>query len=152
MQAAGAEPTNGTVRGIAIAVATFACFIHAFSRRGGILLNNTLAIVKLLMLLLIIIAAIIVGARGFKTENVIGPNTSPDTAFKDAYTEPYGYASAFLAIIFSFSGFEQPNYVLGEISHPRRKFPIGMGFGVGLVVTLYMCVNICYVSQYFPFP
>ncbi|GKT92377.1 high-affinity methionine permease [Colletotrichum tofieldiae] len=138
LEAAGVEnPENGTVRGIALAAATFACSVHALSRRFGILLNNTLAMVKIMILLLIIIAAIVVGAGGFpSTEN---------NSFKDASKEANSYAQAFLAIIFTFSGFEQPNYVLGEISRPRKKFPIAMGAGVGIVVMLYLAVNICYL-------
>jgi amino acid transporter len=147
MQAGGIEePSNGAVRGIAIGVATFACLIHAFSRRGGIWLNNALAMIKLAIMALIIIAAIVVGAGGFpKTQNVIVANTSTSNSFKDASTDSNGYAQAFLAIIFTFSGFEQPNYVLGEISRPRRKYPTAMGIGVGLVVVLYFAVIFCYV-------
>ncbi|OBR02146.1 High-affinity methionine permease [Colletotrichum higginsianum IMI 349063] len=147
MEAAGVEnPKNGPVRGIALAAAIFACGVHAISRRFGILLNNTLAVMKIMIMLLIIIAAIIVGAGGFpNTPNVISANTSPKNSFKDASQEVNGYAQAFLAVIFTFSGFEQPNYVLGEISRPRRKFPIAMGTGVGVVTMLYLAVNICYL-------
>lgn len=141
------NPSNGTVRGIAIAVATATCFIHAFSRRGGIWLNNMLAIIKVMILLLIIITAIIVGAGGLsKTENVISDNTDTSKSFKGASRDANGYAHAFLAIIFSMSGFEQPNYVMGEISRPRRKHPIAMALGVGSTMLLYMAVNISYVS------
>ncbi|KAF6822116.1 high affinity methionine permease [Colletotrichum musicola] len=147
LEAAGHEkPENGPVRGIALAVAVFACMVHTFSRRGGILLNNLLAMIKIMIMLLIIVTAITVGAGGFpKTKNVIVDNTSTKTSFAGGSDEPNGYAQAFLAIIFSFSGFEQPNYVLGEISRPRKKFPIAMGTGVGTVVLLYMAVNICYM-------
>jgi len=147
--AANAEPTNAAVRGIALAVAIFSCFIHAVSRRGGIWLNNLLAMVKLGIMFLIIIVTICVAAgRLPKTENVIEDNTALDKSFAGSSSEANGYAHAFLAIIFSFSGFEQPNYVLGEISRPRKKFPIAMGTGVGIVITMYLVVNICYVSQY----
>ncbi|KAK7416811.1 hypothetical protein QQX98_005004 [Neonectria punicea] len=140
------DPKNGTVRGIAIAVATFTCFIHTFSRRGGIFLNNVLAIIKVMILLLIIVTAIVVGAGGLtKTKNVITENTSPKNAFDNASTDANGYAQAFLSIIFSFSGFEQPNYVMGEISRPRRKHPIATILGVSTVVLLYMAVNISYM-------
>ncbi|KXH52483.1 high-affinity methionine permease [Colletotrichum simmondsii] len=147
LEAAGiSEPGNGPVRGIALAVATFSCGIHAFSRRGGILLNNILAVVKIMIMLLIIVATIVVGAGGFPgAKNVFGENTSPKNSFKNASNDANSYAQAFLAIIFSFSGFEQPNYVLGEISRPKKKFPIAMGAGVGTVVTLYLAVNICYM-------
>lgn len=148
MQAAGyQDPSNGPVRGIALAVAFVTCFIHATSRRLGIMLNNFLAVVKIMMMLFIIVAAIVVGAGGFpKTEDVIAQNTSPDDSFRGGTGDANGYAQAFLAIIFTFSGYEQPNYVLGEISRPRKKFPISMGVGVGLVCVLYFAVNICYVS------
>lgn len=99
MRAANSEASEGTVRGIAIAAATFACFIHAFSRRGGIWLNNLLAVIKLMMLLLIIITAIIVAAGTLpKTENVISDNANARTAFSNASSDANGYASGFLAI------------------------------------------------------
>ena len=141
------DPSNGAVRGIAIAIAVLTCFIHTFSRRGGLLLNNMFAIIKVLILLLIIITAIVVAAGGLKTQNIITENTSTSKAFAGASHDAGGYAYAFLSIIFSFSGFEQPNYVMGEISRPRRKHPISMVWGVGIVVLLYMAVNISYASS-----
>lgn len=141
------DPSNGAVRGIAMAVATLTCFIHAISRRGGLWLNNTLAIVKVGIMLLIIITAACVGGNALpKTENVFTDNISADNSFRGGSNQPNGYAHAFLAIIFSFSGFEQPNYVLGEISRPRKKFPRAMSTGVGIVLVLYLAVNLSYVS------
>lgn len=151
LQAAGIEEdkqSRGAVRGIAIAIATSACFIHTFSRRGGIWLNNILAMIKVMMLLCIIITSIVVAAGGIDgVKNVMSENTKSSSAFKDASTDANGYAQAFLAIIFSFSGFEQPNYVMGEISHPRKKHPIAMTVGVGTVCLLYMAVNLAYVCH-----
>ena len=147
LSASGVEnPSNGAVRGIAIAVATLTCFIHVFSRKGGIVLNNIFAFVKVGILLLIIVTAIVVGSGGFaETENVITENTSPGKSFEGVSDEANGFAHAFLAIMFSFGGFEQANYVLGEISRPRRTFPIAVGAGVSIVVALYLAVNICYM-------
>ncbi|KAF4983945.1 hypothetical protein FZEAL_770 [Fusarium zealandicum] len=143
--AGNTAPDAGAVRGIAIGVAILTCFIHTFSRRGGIWLNNMLAIVKVMILLLIIVTAIVVAGKGLETTNVITQNTRPSNAFKDASNDANGYAHAFLAIVFSFSGFEQPNYVMGEISRPRRKHPVAMILGVSTVVLLYMAVNISYM-------
>ncbi|KAK4033060.1 amino acid permease-domain-containing protein [Parachaetomium inaequale] len=146
------EFAPGQVRGIAIAIAVFACFIHSFSRRGGILLNNILALVKVGILLLIIGMACAVGgggvhdaSHGTQVPNTFGNNTSLSTAFADASGEANGYAQAFLSIIFAFSGFDMPNYVLGEISTPRKTYPLAMFTGVGSVALLYMAVNLCYV-------
>lgn len=57
------DPSENKVRGIAIAIATATCFIHAFSRRGHIFLNNIFAVVKFLFLLSMVIATWIVIGR-----------------------------------------------------------------------------------------
>lgn len=147
LRAAGyPDPNEGAVRGIAIAVATLTCFIHAFSRRGGIYLNNIFAIVKLSILLLIVFIAIAVGAGGLPdTPNVISENTNPKKSFHAENTDANGYAHAFLAVIFSFWGFEQPNNIMGEISNPKRKFPISMISGVVLICSVYFSVMISYM-------
>ncbi|CAG9978291.1 unnamed protein product [Clonostachys byssicola] len=146
MSAAGNDsPDNGTVRGIAIAIAIITCFIHAVSRRFGIWLNNVLAVIKVCILLLVIITAIVVGAGGLNTPNVLPENTNIKTAFEGRSTDLNDYSHAFLAIIFSFSGFEQPNYVLGEISRPRRKYPVASIVGVTTTVLLYLAMNISYM-------
>jgi amino acid transporter len=151
--AAGHEsPSNGAVRGIAVASAVFACFIHAFSRRGGLVLNNALAMVKVAILVLIVATAIAAaaGAFGGGVGSVVSQNLSAATSFSadgldGGGGDSYGYVRAFLAIVFTFSGFEQPNYVLGEISRPRRTFPLGMGAGVAIIAVLYMLVNVSYM-------
>ncbi|PKS10922.1 hypothetical protein jhhlp_002680 [Lomentospora prolificans] len=152
---ASEEFSSGAVRGIAIAVAAITCFIHTISRRGGIFLNNVLAIIKVGILLLIIATAIAVAAGGFHDQsgaevpNYIGHNTGRENSFKyisdKASGEANGYAQAFLSIVFAFSGFDQPNYVLGEIKRPRRTFPLGMMTAISIISVLYMSVNICYM-------
>lgn len=137
------ELNVGNVRGLALGVAVFACFIHAFSRRGGILLNNILAMFKIAVLLLIIITTIVVSTE---PKN----NHSGDMVGSEVFNgngSANGYASAFLSIIFAYSGFEQPNYVLGEIRRPRKTYPRATTFGVVTACFLYMAVNICYVGR-----
>ncbi|KAH7173288.1 amino acid permease-domain-containing protein [Fusarium flagelliforme] len=134
--------SQGSIRGIAIVIAIFPCLIHAFSRRGGILLNNLLAIVKVLMLIFMIIATWAFaggpsGVRGLPKGDIDSATANPASGGK-------AHAQAFLSIIFAFSGFDQPNYVLGEIKRPRKTYPRSMWWGVGLVSILYMAVNICY--------
>ncbi|KAF4450236.1 high-affinity methionine permease [Fusarium albosuccineum] len=69
------ELNEGTIRGIAIVIAIFPCLIHAFSRRGGILLNNLLAFIKVSMLIFMIIATWAVaggpsGVRGLPASSI----------------------------------------------------------------------------------
>jgi amino acid transporter len=145
---------NGAVRGIAIGVSIAACLLHTLSRRGGILLNNIFAYVKVGMLLVVIITTIIYSfGNGFKNipgypprDETVTANLGLSHSFQHATKSPHGYADAFLDVIYTFAGFEQANYVLGEIKRPHQRFPLGVIFGVGIVSVLYMAVNICYVS------
>ena len=111
LQAANAPVTNSAVRGLAVGAATFACLIHSFSRRGGIWLGNVFALIKVLMLLLIIVTGICAGAGAFKTPNYASDNMALNHAFANSSNDSYGYTQAFLAVIFAWSGFDQPNYV-----------------------------------------
>jgi len=148
LEAANIVPTEGTVRGIAIAISVFACFIHTFSRRGGIVLNNILAGAKLCIILIIIIVTIIYSKGGFGnySDKVIQENLGANS-LRNRSSNPHGYARSFLSIVFAFGGFEQPNYVLGEIKRPHRIYPVSMFVSVSCICLLYLIVNICYVSN-----
>lgn len=84
----------GNVRGLALGVAIIACFIHAFSRRGGIFLNNLLAVFKVSVLLLIIITTIIVSTKPGKQ----GPESLTGNTVFNNQGETNGFASAFLSV------------------------------------------------------
>jgi L-asparagine transporter-like permease len=111
LEAANVLVTNGRVRGIAVGVATFACGIHVFSRRGGIWLGNLFAIIKVLMLLMMIVTGICAWAGAFKIKNSVNENLAVNHSFADPAEDSYGYTEAFLAVIFAYSGVEQPTYV-----------------------------------------
>ncbi|KAK2616568.1 hypothetical protein QQS21_000391 [Conoideocrella luteorostrata] len=90
--------SQGAIRGIAILIATVTCFIHAFSRRGGILLNNAFAVIKVLILVSIIVATWVVAGgpsgvgglqKGFSGNSVGTPTGNG---------EPVGHAQAFLSV------------------------------------------------------
>jgi amino acid transporter len=111
LEAAYVPVTNRKVRLIAAGAATFASGIHVFSRRGGIWLSNVLAAIKVLILLLIVITGICAWAGAFKTKTYAIDNMTANVAFADPSRDLYGYVKAFLAIIFAWTGFDQPNYV-----------------------------------------
>ena len=63
------------------------------------------------MLVMMIVTGICAWAGAFKTENYAYENMAANHAFSDAAEDSYGYVKAFLAVIFAWSGFDQPNYV-----------------------------------------
>lgn len=118
MSAAGHDdPSRGAVIGLAIGALTLACLVHVASRRGGILLNNFFAIAKVVLLLLIIILGFI-RSSGYTFGGRASPDTypthnfDPSKSFKGDGQNAPSFADALLFIVYTYSGFEQPFYVL----------------------------------------
>jgi amino acid transporter len=100
------------MRGVAIGVVTFACALHAFWRNGGVYLNSIFGVVKIAILVAIFaVGAAYAGGQfdgGGATANA---NLNIHNSTAHAGSSPYGYAEAFLAILFAFGGFNQASYV-----------------------------------------
>jgi len=100
---------------IALGTVTIICVIHVLGRRVGIFLSNIFASAKVMMLCIIIILGFIVlHDKAIHREPASYANLNIHTSFKHIGTTPVGtrgYASAFLSIIFTYSGWHQANYV-----------------------------------------
>lgn len=91
------KPDEGLVRGIAVLIATVTCFIHAFSRRGGILLNNVLAALKTLFLVFMIISTWVV-AGGWSGISALRVNASTGSPNPRISNDSPNHAQAFLFV------------------------------------------------------
>jgi L-asparagine transporter-like permease len=69
------------------------------------------AAIKVAMMLLMIALGICAAAGVFHQPTYTTQNLSISHAFQDAASDPYGYAEAFLFVLWAYSGFDQPNYV-----------------------------------------
>ncbi|KAH9973240.1 amino acid permease-domain-containing protein [Lactifluus volemus] len=56
------------------------------------------------------------------------------------------YALALYAGLWSFDGFNQANYVAGEMRHPTRDIPRAIHLSMGLVTVLFFLANVSYFS------
>ncbi|KAL0264641.1 hypothetical protein SLS55_000591 [Diplodia seriata] len=177
LHAIGASQSKLNLQLVAISAALITCITHSLWRRFGIYLNNIFASVKVLMLLLIIsLGFLALVGVGFKQDSGGDVECSPkSTAAMKTINLKYdnsfhrlgdavgssGYATAYLQIIFSFSGLNQANYVrllqlpvtsililasqvLGEIKNPHKMFKKSSLFTVGSICVLYMLVNVAY--------
>jgi hypothetical protein len=108
------RPAVGVVRGVAIGIITLACLLHTAWRAAGIAVNNFLATIKIAILLVIICAGFAAygGAIPTVKENSFTSGVDWETS------STYGYAEAFLAIIFSYGGYENANYVTASAFTP----------------------------------
>lgn len=51
-------------------------------------------------------------------------------------------AVSMIAVLFAYSGWQTSSFMTGELKNPARTLPIGMLWGVGGVIALYLLVNI----------
>jgi amino acid transporter len=142
------EPDGWPARGIAIACITFAVVLHAVLPKWGMRLFNVLGVFKAVVLLFIVFAgfAAIAGHR-----RVPDPRNF-DNAFRLEVGDGYGgggayaYATAILRIVYSYKGWENANYVLGELRNPRKTLAVAAPLAVGGVTILYVLANVAYFA------
>lgn len=139
MKAAGRPGSASEIRGIAAAVLTLVCIIHAVWRKGGILLNNLLASLKASILVSIIAIGFAASAgASFGNGEVHGYTIDPDTkaktsnfnfhsSFATTTTDAASFASSFIQILYTFGGFEQPFNVSRGFSSSFRLNPTVSG-------------------------
>ncbi|KAF1814073.1 hypothetical protein P152DRAFT_481226 [Eremomyces bilateralis CBS 781.70] len=146
MEAAGHEkPSRGPIIGIALVALTAAVLVHVCSRRGGILVNNTFAILKVLLLVVIIIFGFIkAGGKRFGGQPPATDNFDLDKSFSGPKRTVVHYVDALMCVLYPYSGFQQPFYVLSEVRHPRKIFPKSTILALCIGATLFMLVNIAY--------
>ncbi|KAK3389245.1 amino acid permease-domain-containing protein [Podospora didyma] len=145
LQASNAEQTAGKIAGISVALNTFTCLLHSISRKWGIRINNFFGTTKLAMLFLMVLFGFI---RLGKDRSIAATNLDPATSFSTANSPKgiYRFAEAVIFAIFPFSGFHQANYVTAEIRNPRKNFALVNGFGVLLVCSLVVTINVLYAA------
>lgn len=141
-------PDGWAARGIAIACVTFSTLLHSTFPKWGIRLFNVLGVFKVVILLFIVFSgfAALAGRR-----KVPDPHNF-DNAFRLEVGDGYGgggayaYCTALLRIVYSYKGWENANYVLGEIKNPKKTLSIAAPLAIGGVTILYVLANVAYFA------
>ncbi|KAF2401731.1 amino acid transporter [Trichodelitschia bisporula] len=153
--AAGHEdPQQKPVIGIAVGVLSAVVLLHVFSRSGGLVLSNAFALLKVAILAIIIILGFAVrGGANFNHNRFPSPkgsNFSPKTTFDVSNVESgaggvANYTQAFLLVLYTYSGFEQPFYVLSEVHRPKKYFAKSVLGALAVLTSLFLLTNVAYL-------
>ncbi|KAL2156535.1 hypothetical protein VTH82DRAFT_1280 [Thermothelomyces myriococcoides] len=147
------EPGSWLNRGLAVATITVVCLIHAFAPRLGIWLSNGFGAFKLIMLSLLVCTgfAALAGRTAaprpdnFSTFRGEGTSRDSDKNF-DTGGAAGGYAIALLQVLYSYSGWENANYVLSEVRRAPTTLKRAAPISVSVVTVLYLLANISYFA------
>lgn len=103
----------------------------------GKVIQNLLTVLKIGVLLGIITLGFSLGkGRGFSLHlGSAGLETGPLLM---------GFGVALVAVIWAFDGWNNVNFVAGEIRNPRRNLPLALILGTLLITVLYVLTNVVY--------
>ncbi|KAH8655058.1 amino acid permease-domain-containing protein [Tricladium varicosporioides] len=124
------------VRFIAVVILSAVSLLHYFSNKFGLFLNKLFALFKTILLLTVFIA----GAKAAGKEG----SGFGDFSQTHGMSNPADGLAAMVLIFYSYQGWENANYVAGEIRAPTRTLKIGAFLAVGLVTLLYVLVTLAY--------
>ena len=144
LTAADTEVTKWNQRGIAVAVIFFAFLINSVSVKTGIYLQNALGIFKVGIVIFISITGWVAlggGLKdGYQTHNFRNAFEGTETA------SAYGIVNALYNVIWSYVGYSNVNYALGEVKDPVRTLKIAGPTSLIFLAIIYIFVNIAYFA------
>ncbi|GAB1320104.1 hypothetical protein MFIFM68171_10314 [Madurella fahalii] len=141
-------------RGIAIAAITVVCLIHAFAPRWGIWLSNGFGAFKLILLSLVVCTGFAALSGRMATprpdpsnfSSFHGPAMDTPAGEENSPGTAANYALALLQVLYSYSGWENANYVLTEVRNPPRTLRKAAPIAISAVTVLYVLANISYFA------
>ncbi|KAK6463754.1 high affinity methionine permease [Scheffersomyces coipomensis] len=145
LNAAGKEVTQWNSRAIGIAVITFAFLVNAIHVKTGLFLANALGTFKIIIVLFITVTGWVALGGGIKSKNFHHTGNFRD-AFKGETPSGFGIVNALYNVIWSYVGYSNANYALGEIKNPTRVLRIAAPVAFVSLGILYMFVNIAYFA------
>jgi APA family basic amino acid/polyamine antiporter len=125
---------------LAAAVIILLAIVNIVGVEPGTMTQNVFTILKLAA-----IAALVVGGLG----SVAGPVAAAHAAPLPVYTTPAALAvalgTALVPVLFAYGGWQQTNFVAGEMIDARRNLPRALVWGVLIVAAVYLAVNLTYL-------
>lgn len=128
-----------TVSLVAAAIIWFLSLVNFFGIKQGSLVQNVFTSLKLFALLIIIG----VGFFWFKAPDIIlGPIFPQGITLQSIKI----MGLALVPALFSYGGWQDFSYVLGEIKNPARNIPVSFLSGISIVIIVYVLVNSVFIK------
>jgi APA family basic amino acid/polyamine antiporter len=118
----------------ALVVITVLSLIHMRGLGPGRILQNTLAGIAAAALAALVVLGFGTGNGSFEHMT----ESAGDVRF-------LGWLLALVAVMFTYSGWNAAAYVAEEVRDPERNVPRALALGTGVVIALYLSLNLLYV-------
>lgn len=145
IRAGGGTTTEWNSKGIGVAVILGALFMHGTMLKWGLMFQNAIGTFKVVILFLIVFAGFVAlggHTRGPKPNNF-------ENAFEGARNDIYGVSSCIYNAIWSYVGYSNLFYALGEVRNPALTMKIA---GIVSLITLTILYVLCQVAYFAAVP
>ncbi len=115
--------------------------VNTIGVRWGAGLQNVLTVIKV-GAIVVVCGIVFVFAKG-SAAHFVSP--SPQS-FSWDFLGKFGVA--LVAVLWAYKGWESSTYSAGELKKPERNLPLGIFIGTGVVILLYIAVNLAYLYAF----
>ncbi len=138
LQNAGIMDPGITKKCLAITVILIFTFIHYRGIKYGARIQNVLTFLKVLLIVILLTAGFSSGKGDFSNFTEGGSLPSGLPGLKTI-------GLSLMWIMFAYSGWNASTYLGAEIINPVKTLPRSLLYGTGIVILLYLAINILYV-------
>jgi len=124
---------------VAVAVIVILSFFNYIGVVFGKIIQNILTVIKIVTIIAFIVIGLTVGKS-------IPVDYSLNPAGMNFGQLLLGFGVALIAVSWAFDGWNNINYVAGEIKNPGRFLPLSLILGTLIITVLYILVNIVYIK------
>ncbi|RKP11068.1 amino acid permease-domain-containing protein [Thamnocephalis sphaerospora] len=137
----GHTPADWVEKLVSVVVLLLVTAVHCWSTKVGASAQSFLMVLKLLVVAGIGVTGVC--ALIFQDEVVHRSGNFQDV-WSGTSADPADWAIAFYTGLFAYDGWNNLNYVVGELRNPARDLPLSIGLGLPLVVVCYLLANLAY--------
>ena len=123
---------------LSVSVILIFTFIHYRGIKSGALVQNILTILKVALIVFLLLAGFLSGNGDIGNFSSVGGVSSGFAGWKTI-------GLSLMWIMFAYSGWNASTYLGAEIKNPSKTLPRSLILGTGIVIFLYLAINILYV-------
>jgi APA family basic amino acid/polyamine antiporter len=130
-----------TIKIVACVLIAAMTALHAFDTKIGGRVQTGFTIIKVTLIAVFVLAGLLLGHGDWGHFAA-----RPDRLFTGEHAVgATGYATALMYVSFAYSGWNSAAYIAGELEQPQRTLPRALLLGTGIVMALYIGLNLIFL-------
>jgi APA family basic amino acid/polyamine antiporter len=129
------------VKGLAALLIIILTIVNYLGVKFGGLVQNIFTVSKIVAMLALVVLAFTLPGVG-SSANITSSNPA-------VHLEGLGLLAAVAAALqgafWAYDGWNNVTYIAGEVKHPQRNIPRALIFGMAIIITVYVLINLAYI-------